>query len=187
MRTTLLALAAAVLAPVSALAITLSPSLTSGVGEAGVFPTDGVRAVVPFEVAAGFEAVLSVSVSGDASGGLGVFADSLVSVEFGVEPSAAADVSTGFSTFTDFFNPASAGYKFPSSVLVTEMMPQYLIFEMPAGYAFLPDEELTLSYAFAAEVRPVSPVNPIPLPAGGALLLGALAVLGAARTRRDRA
>ena len=57
-----------------------------------------------------------------------------------------------------------------------------LIFQLPANFVF-GDEILQLTYAYAAELRPVSPVAPIPLPASALLLLGAMGGLAMLRRK----
>ena len=98
-------------APMLAGAVSIGPGSTAGVGVAGVMPDDGTRFVVPFTVVDGFEAVLGISISGDATGTLGEFSTALQAVQFGLSPDASADVNGQFA-LTDFIIPASASTDF---------------------------------------------------------------------------
>lgn len=170
--------------PLVAGAVSIGPASVAGTGLAGVMPTDGTRFVIPFTVEDGFEAVLGISIAGVSTGTLGEFSSALQAVEFGLSPDAGADVSGQFAG-SDFIIPASAATDFADvDLFLGETV--HLIFELPSDFDFL-DESVRLTYAYAAELRPVSPVNPIPLPASAFLLLGGLGGLAMFRRKRVRA
>lgn len=162
-------------APMLAGAVSIGPGSVDGTGVAGTMPADGTRFVVPFTVVDGFEAVLGISIAGVATGTLGDFSTALQAVQFGLSPNPAASVNQQFAG-TDFIIPASAASDFADYDLFQGKTVN-LIFELPATFDF-GDETMLLTYAYTAELRPVSPVNPIPLPASAFLLLGGLGGLG---------
>jgi hypothetical protein len=167
--------------PFAASAVSLTTGSLSGTGTLATFPDDGTRASEIFTVPTGFEALLGVSITADSTGEFDEFAQPLVDLEYGLSDDPNADVSMTFSSFTDFFNPASAADKL-STVTVTESMPFFLIAELPAGIA--DGDEILISYAYSAELRPVSPVNPIPVPPSAALALGGFGLMALLRRRK---
>lgn len=157
-------------APMLAGAVTITGD-DNGTGVAGVMPTDGTRFVIPFTNDAGFDAVVGISIAGVATGDLGQFSLALSAVEFGLSPDASTNVGQRF-TVGDFIIPASAASNFADYAL-GDGDTVNLIFEMPSGFNF-DGESLLLTYAYASEVLPLSPVAPVPLPATALLLLGSL-------------